>query len=414
MCTLKNFPTEIEHCIEWSKNIFNEIFFGYIKDIKLIIEDSSKFYYLLEEEKNTDELYLKIEIFKCLLDILKNPNNFMIIKLEVFVFNYYFDFKIKKLLKEYENQSYVFEHNRKPSSINIDFNDEDNNLYFKSFYSILSDIINSNKDYELKEIISIVNQISLNIEVESFDKNKLIEGLKSIITKDVKQNSLLIEKIKSLKPMIFEKDSDENNHINFMLAISNLRAKNYNIKKTNFLRVKEIAGNIIPAIASTTAAITGLNCLQIYEILIKSDIDINKLRSSAINLGTSEFDLSIPEEVRYIKDIPKTKSSPEYKVIPQPFTVWDKIDIGPNLTVKQLIDDFKKRYDIDIDYINYNNIKLAEPIESNENDDQTIEFLLMQKSKDFPISHLKYITLNINCSRGMIEILMPTIRYLLK
>ena len=414
MCTLKNFPTEIEHCIEWSKNIFNEIFFGYIKDIKLIIEDLSKFYYLLEEEKNTDELYLKIEIFKCLLDILKNPNNFMIIKLEVFVFNYYFDFKIKKLLKEYENQSYVFEYNRKPSSINIDFNDEDNNLYFKSFYSILSDIINSNKDYELKEIISIVNQISLNIEVESFDKNKLIEGLKSIITKDVKQNSLLIEKIKSLKPMIFEKDSDENNHINFMLAISNLRAKNYNIKKTNFLRVKEIAGNIIPAIASTTAAITGLNCLQIYEILIKSDIDINKLRSSAINLGTSEFDLSIPEEVRYIKDIPKTKSSPEYKVIPQPFTVWDKIDIGPNLTVKQLIDDFKKRYDIDIDYINYNNIKLAEPIESNENDDQTIEFLLMQKSKDFPISHLKYITLNINCSRGMIEILMPTIRYLLK
>ena len=136
MCTLKNFPTQIEHCIEWSKNIFNEIFFGYIKDIKLIIEDSSKFYYLLEEEKNTDELYLKIEIFKCLLDILKNPNNFMIIKLEVFVFNYYFDFKIKKLLKEYENQSYVFEYNRKPSSINIDFNDEDNNLYFKSFYSI--------------------------------------------------------------------------------------------------------------------------------------------------------------------------------------------------------------------------------------------------------------------------------------
>jgi ubiquitin-activating enzyme E1 len=100
MCTLKNFPTEISHCIEWSKNIFNEIFFLYIKDIKLIFEDLPKFYYILEEEKNVDELFYKIEIIANILNILNNPNIYEIIKLAVFIFVFLFNYKIKKLLED--------------------------------------------------------------------------------------------------------------------------------------------------------------------------------------------------------------------------------------------------------------------------------------------------------------------------
>jgi ubiquitin-activating enzyme E1 len=47
----------------------------------------------------------------------------------------------------------------------------------------------------------------------------------------------------------FEKDNEQNNHINSILSFSNLRANNYNIENTDFLKVKEIAGNIIPEIA---------------------------------------------------------------------------------------------------------------------------------------------------------------------
>ena len=39
--SLKDFPTKIEYCIEFSKNIFIELFFQYINDIKLKTENLS-------------------------------------------------------------------------------------------------------------------------------------------------------------------------------------------------------------------------------------------------------------------------------------------------------------------------------------------------------------------------------------
>lgn len=66
------------------------------------------------------------------------------------------------------------------------------------------------------------------------------------------------------------------------------------MEKIEFLNAKKIAGNIIPAIASTTAAVTGISCLQIY-ILLQTD-NLRSFRNSDFNLGTGIFDLYIPEE----------------------------------------------------------------------------------------------------------------------
>ena len=77
------------------------------------------------------------------------------------------------------------------------------------------------------------------------------------------------------------------------MLMSNLRAKNYQIKEWVFLRTKEIARNIIPAFTSTTASITRLVCIQIY--------NINYYRSGSFNLATSEFNIFIPEEKVYRK-----------------------------------------------------------------------------------------------------------------
>ena len=72
---------------------------------------------------------------------------------------------------------------------------------------------------------------------------------------------------KEIHAIEFEKDDDNNFHIDFIHAAANLRARNYKIHECDQQKTKMIAGKIIPAIATTTAMITGCVTAEIFKFV---------------------------------------------------------------------------------------------------------------------------------------------------
>lgn len=137
----------------------------------------------------------------------------------------------------------------------------------------------------------------------------------------------------------FEKDDDRNFHVDFVNAASNLRAMNYEIPTVDRLQSKLIAGKIIPAMITTTAAVAGLVCFELYKLHMKPARTLEQYKNSFLNLAISLFQESDPV----------APASAEFAG--KPFTLWDRIDIEGDLTFQELFQYMKETYQMDADMV---------------------------------------------------------------
>ena len=110
--------------------------------------------------------------------------------------------------------------------------------------------------------------------------------------------------VKSMRfePISFEKDDDTNFHMEFISSLANLRARSYQIEEVDKFKAKITAGNIIPAIATSTAIADGLVCLEFYKLLQEKKGE--DFRNSNFNIGASFYQMFEPEFVKALEHGP--------------------------------------------------------------------------------------------------------------
>ena len=326
MCTLRNFPSSIEHCIEWARDNFDGNFVKNINDVKLFIEDREKFYLYLSNNfvasDQINKLNKIIRYVKIIID--RDFNECLKIALEDYNENYFYS--INRILKKNPPDSlnddgtrFWSGDKRIPIPLPFDINNELEFMYVKKYATILANSMSipiiedneiiKNKIIEIKS--SLVNKENINNKgkfnkLDYFNKKRINkeETRKKIESDNIKLNEIK-ENIKNINlhkiqknvnniflSQEFEKDDENNGHVDFIFASANLRAELFKIEKYDKIKVQLISGKIIPAIATTTSAIVGLASLQIYSLY--QSYNINTLRDNYINLSICSFNFCPP------------------------------------------------------------------------------------------------------------------------
>ncbi|KAK7055294.1 hypothetical protein R3P38DRAFT_2846239 [Favolaschia claudopus] len=252
VCTIRSTPSQPIHCIVWSK-------------IQLFGEDEDAVGELDEAEKqgeNAQEiatLRREAQAFHAVRQALRSSSAKNAAKL---VFEKVFNADIRNLLIMAD----MWRARAPPVPLNFDGILDDSFVLHRADPPPSANAVASGS--KSKEVNGDA----------STSKPAAASGLKDQKQLSLKDNVLLLFLAARLQAgedtISFDKDDDDT--LDFVTATSNLRSAAYGIEGKTRWEVKEMAGNIIPAIATTNAIVSGLIVLQALQILRKS---YDKLRN---------------------------------------------------------------------------------------------------------------------------------------
>ena len=179
LCTLRNFPSKIEHCIEWALDKFNEFFTIPVEELQKFIEDKEAFYETIRKEEITSVQINKLKEIKNLLELIDQKNIAKIIEKAVNIFYNNYDYNIHLLLNEFPE----------------DYKNKDGTLFWsgsKRIPKVIKFNINNEDCFNFVKYYSILLAKSINIEIVE-DQNYI----KNIIEK-IKLREYIIPNNKSL------------------------------------------------------------------------------------------------------------------------------------------------------------------------------------------------------------------------
>lgn len=352
VCTIKTFPSEISHCITWSRELFEDIFTQKPRYAKEYLENPKQI-------KNDLPM---IEGIKFTLDNI--PSSFSdCIRFAYKLWHDYHRDQIFQLLQRFPinamtNTGLPFWSGTKKCPQSITFSSQRPLMisYIHACANLWATIFNMLPCNDMAYIKLILDgltppviHLDPSIHISVTDEEEKLNKEQSAKMVDIDEMIKTLPdptkyKIK-ITPHEFEKDDDTNYHIDYITASSNMRAINYNIKPMDRHNIKGIAGKIIPALSTTTSVIAGLVTIELLKVVQGFD-KIEKYKNAFINLALPYIGFSEPIRAK------------KSKIGNKEYSMWDIFVIEGNLLLREFIGMFKDLYQIEIDTITFGNFMI--------------------------------------------------------
>ncbi|CAI9628008.1 unnamed protein product [Alternaria burnsii] len=352
MCTLRSFPNRIEHTIAWARESFDSLFVKGPEIVNLYLTQPD---YLGASLKQSGNEKQTLETLRDFL-VTEKPLSFddcIIWARHQFEKNY--NHAIAQLLYNFpkdsktgSGQPFWSGPKRAPDPSKFDSSNPTHFTYVEAAATLHAFNYGIKPNASKEHYVEVLNDMIVpdfqpdpTVKIQADEKepdpnanqagSDDNESLDSIIKQLPAPKSLAGFK---LEPVEFEKDDDSNHHIDFITAASNLRAENYKIEQADRHKTKFIAGKIIPAIATTTALVTGLVNLELYKI-IDGKTDIEQYKNGFINLALPFFGFSEP-----IASPKGTYQGHDGEVTID--KLWDRFEVD-DIPLKDFVDHFEKK-----------------------------------------------------------------------
>uniref|UniRef100_A0A8C1B266 E1 ubiquitin-activating enzyme n=1 Tax=Cyprinus carpio carpio TaxID=630221 RepID=A0A8C1B266_CYPCA len=294
-CTLKSFPAVIEHTIQWARDKFESAFSHKPSMYNMFWQSHSSAQDVLQRMMAGESMEGSFQVIKLLS---RRPTHLdHCLALARLKFDKYFKRKALQLLHSFP----------------LDTRLKDGSLFWQSPKRPPSPI-----EFDLNDPLS---------EEEREAISQLQEAISS--------NSVTPGRLR-MTPLFFEKDDDTNGHMDFVASASALRAQMYAIEAADRLQTKRIAGKIIPAIATSTAAVAGLVSMELIKVAGGYGFELFK---------NCFFNLAIP--VMVLTETAQVKRTQIRDDIS--FSIWDRWTIfgHEDFTLSDFMSAVKEEYGIE-------------------------------------------------------------------
>uniref|UniRef100_A0A8C1B871 Ubiquitin-like modifier-activating enzyme 6 n=1 Tax=Cyprinus carpio carpio TaxID=630221 RepID=A0A8C1B871_CYPCA len=342
-CTLKSFPAVIEHTIQWARDKFESAFSHKPSMYNMFWQSHSSAQDVLQRMMAGESMEGSFQVIKLLS---RRPTHLdHCLALARLKFDKYFKRKALQLLHSFpldtrlkDGSLFWQSPKRPPSPIEFDLNDPLHFSFVVSAARLFADIYNIPYSEEVKRIF---NTSIWHIETDETVKKP--DQLKMTVSSEEEREAIsqLQEAISSnsrlrMTPLFFEKDDDTNGHMDFVASASALRAQMYAIEAADRLQTKRIAGKIIPAIATSTAAVAGLVSMELIKVAGGYGFELFK---------NCFFNLAIP--VMVLTETAQVKRTQIRDDIS--FSIWDRWTIfgHEDFTLSDFMSAVKEEYGIE-------------------------------------------------------------------